>query len=95
MKTTLLANADIARIVRHVGLDRLMDMCTEAIEGACRSFDTGAFQIPKRDGFAYSDAQPGLLEWMPALRVGEKVLVKMVGYHPCNARACRPFCRPC
>ncbi|MEO1575448.1 MAG: ornithine cyclodeaminase family protein, partial [Pseudomonadota bacterium] len=84
MKTRLFAREHIARVVHHAGLDRLMDETIDGIARACADARDGRFEVPTRSGFAYRHPVVGLLEWMPAMRVGEKIVIKMVGYHPDN-----------
>lgn len=84
MKTTLFARHDIAAIVRSTGLNRLMDETIDGLAEACLQVDAGHFSIPLRSGFQYSHPRTGLVEWMPAMRMGEHIVVKMVGYHPEN-----------
>lgn len=84
MESLILGSSDIIRVVRHVGLDRLMDEAIDAIEHVCMHYDPVRHQVPARAGFAYNDPHPGLLEWMPAMQLNDKVVVKLVGYHPHN-----------
>lgn len=84
MKTRLFAREHIAHIVQHVGLDNLMDETIGGIAQACADVRAGRFEVPARSGFAYDTPATGLLEWMPAMRVGEKIAIKLVGYHPDN-----------
>lgn len=86
MKTVLFTSEDIVEIVRYVGLDRLMDLATDRIERACDEYDADDYCVPVRDGFSYEDPASGLVEWMPAMRFGHNVVMKMVGYHPQNPR---------
>lgn len=44
----------------------------------------GLVEMKERDGFATADRRPGLVEWMPAMRRGRTVTVKLVSYHPDN-----------
>ncbi len=87
MDTIVLSIEDTRSVVRHVGLDALMD---EIIEGLCQAieaYDPEDLITFDRDGFKYSRPATGLLEWMPVMRVGDKVTVKLVGYHPDNPRS--------
>ena len=87
MNTLLFSAKEIADIVDSVGFDRLMDATIDGIASACDSFDPAAYSIPVRSGFSY-DNEPckGLVEWMPIIRYGDHVLVKLVAYHPDNPR---------
>ena len=84
MKTHLYARDHVASIVRHVGLDTLMDETIEGIARACADVAAGHFEVPARAGFVYEQPATGLLEWMPAMRLGERIVIKLVGYHPDN-----------
>lgn len=85
MQTLLFSRQDISRIVHAIGFDRLMDVTISGIRDALREFDPTAYSIPVRSGFTYDDESGrGLLEWMPVLRYGDRVVVKLVGYHPDN-----------
>jgi len=87
MKTLLFSKHDIAMIVNSVGIDRLMDQLIDALEATCLNFDPTEFSVPTRSGFSYDDEQhSGLLEWMPVIRYGDRVVIKLVGYHPNNPR---------
>ncbi|MBX2817785.1 MAG: ornithine cyclodeaminase family protein [Saprospiraceae bacterium] len=81
-KTLLLEAKDIHSIISKVGVDRLMDELIEELRTALFDFDPKELHIPKRDGFNYTLPAAGLVEWMPLYRVGEEVLIKVVGYHP-------------
>ncbi len=90
MKTHLFAREDIAQIVASVGFDRLMDDTIRGLEAACSEFEPAAHSIPVRSGFSYDDhASTGLVEWMPVIRYGKQVVVKLVGYHPDNPKKFR------
>ena len=85
MQTLLFSRQDISRIVHAIGFDRLMDVTISGIRDALRDFDPAAYSIPVRSGFTYDDENgKGLLEWMPVLRYGDRVVIKLVGYHPDN-----------
>lgn len=84
--TTFYTVDDMRRIVSGVGLDQVMDDTIEALTHTLQAFDPAQHEIPIRDGFDYEDPQIGLIEWMPAMKRGEAVTVKMVGYHPHNPR---------
>ncbi len=86
MRTTILSVDDIRQIVQHVGLDALMDQLIGQLEEALREYDEQTDIIPSRDGFQYERPGAGLLEWMPAMRVGQRATIKVVGYHPSNPK---------
>ena len=84
MKTRIIAKADIATIVREVGLDALMDQMIDCITKAIESYDDRDTHVKQRDGFQYVAPNVGLLEWMPIMHSGEVTTIKVVGYHPSN-----------
>jgi ornithine cyclodeaminase len=84
METTIYSVDDLRRIIRRVGLDRLMDEIIEEMTVACRQFDETHSNVPVRDGFHYHSPNVGLLEWMPAIEYGRQAVIKIVGYHPTN-----------
>jgi ornithine cyclodeaminase/alanine dehydrogenase-like protein (mu-crystallin family) len=87
MTTLLLSEIEIANIVRAVGFDRLMDETIDGIRNACLEFSPDNYSIPVRTGFFYEKAdRHGLIEWMPVIRYDDRVVVKLVGYHPDNPR---------
>lgn len=86
MKTLLVTQADLRELVHEVGIDALMDQVIEAVEGAFRAFDTSRTELRQRDGFTLRNARTGVLEWMPVMRQGETITIKVVGYNPLNPR---------
>ena len=50
MQTIFLSAEDIRAIVRHVGLDELMDTLIARLTEACVEFDPSSHRIPVRDG---------------------------------------------
>ena len=84
MKTTILTREDIRLIVEHTGLDTIMDEMIARLTRSFGEFDKEITVIPTRDGFTYHGSNIGLLEWMPAMQVGEAIMIKIVGYHPSN-----------
>jgi ornithine cyclodeaminase/alanine dehydrogenase-like protein (mu-crystallin family) len=86
MKTLILGVEDIRRITLHVGLDTLMDEAIARLTAAFESYDGANITIPARQGFVYMRPGLGLLEWMPCMTDGLAV-IKVVGYHPENARS--------
>lgn len=82
--TLVLSCQDVQQIVRHYGLDHLMDTLIERLEKAIRTFDPSTTVIPVRSGFHYLKPQTGLIEWMPLLNQSRNVIIKVVGYHPRN-----------
>ena len=87
MTTLLFSEIEIAKVVRAVGFDRLMDEIISGIRRACLEFDAAHYSIPVRSGFVYEkESSHGLIEWMPVIRYGDSVVVKLVGYQPDNPR---------
>ena len=82
--TRVMTQKCIAEIVRHVGLEALLDELMERLRFACRTHDPEVIDTVVRDGFRYTKPDLGLLEWMPAMEIGRRASVKMVGYHPSN-----------
>ncbi|MGI9541961.1 MAG: ornithine cyclodeaminase family protein [Cyclobacteriaceae bacterium] len=80
----ILSGSDVEAIVRHCGLDELMDTCISRLNAAIQAFDPNQTIIPVRAGFHYEQPQNGLIEWMPMLNSGDQVMMKVVGYHPAN-----------
>lgn len=88
MSTLLFSAIDIAKVIEAVGVDQLMDDTIDGIADACRSYDPPSYEVPVRSGFSYDEGPcKGLVEWMPILKCRDRVLVKMVGYHPDNPKA--------
>lgn len=75
---------DLAEVVAALGLDRFVDELIEAIAGAARSFDPAQVEHLTRAGFSYTTPRVGLVEWMPAMTVGDVASIKTVAYHPDN-----------
>jgi len=80
----ILSGSDVETIVRHCGMDKLMDKLIKRLITAIQSFNSDQTIIPVRSGFHYDQPQNGLLEWMPLLNSGDNVMIKVVGYHPAN-----------
>jgi ornithine cyclodeaminase/alanine dehydrogenase-like protein (mu-crystallin family) len=80
---TLIVDAEaIATIVAKVGLGQLYDLTIARLETV--GGPDAPVEMKQRDGFLIESPQLGLLEWMPALRHGATVSMKMVGYNPHN-----------
>ena len=82
--TLVLSSSDVQQIVRHVGLDELMDTLIARLISAFRNFSPANTRIPARSGFHYENPAPGLIEWMPLHALDREVMIKLVGYHPSN-----------
>jgi len=80
----ILSGNDVEAIVRHSGMDELMDTLIARLATAIQSFNSDRTIIPVRSGFHYDQPQTGLLEWMPLLNSGDDIMIKVVGYHPAN-----------
>lgn len=86
--TLILTRDDIRQLVFETGLDSLMDEMIERLTTAMRTFNLDDADIPPRQGFRYTRPDPGLIEWMPCMyNGGRQATIKIVGYHPANARA--------
>lgn len=86
MKSMILTSTDIRKIVQAIGVDRLMDELISRLVAAFTAYDSEDTIIPVRSGFSYTEPYPGLIEWMPVMRSGDQVAIKVVGYHPENPR---------
>ncbi len=84
MSAFLLTSQDMFELVRRVGVDEFMDELIVRLTASLASYDGDRTEIPLRSGFDYREPQFGLIEWMPLMQRGERVLMKMVGYHPRN-----------
>ena len=82
--TRIITSEDIGRIVSRIGIDQLMDETMRRLIEACENYDPAQTPVRERDGFHYHEPEHGLMEWMPAMRVGQHTTLKMVGYHPHN-----------
>ncbi|MBL4709771.1 MAG: ornithine cyclodeaminase family protein [Flavobacteriales bacterium] len=84
-KTLVFSREDIHEIVKHVGLNQIMDELIHRLEIAIKSFDPSTIHIPIRSGFNYTKPDSGLVEWMPLYNeLKGDVVIKLVGYHPNN-----------
>ena len=84
METLILSVNDTRKIVQKVGLNVLMDETIARLIAAFQQFDQNKTIIPPREGFNYQDPHTGLIEWMPLLNQQDRVVIKVVGYHPTN-----------
>lgn len=82
--TAVLSAADVAAVVRSVGLDQFMDDVIEGVRQAARDLDPESTMTIERGGFQYEKPSLGLVEWMPSMELGRAVGIKTVGYHPSN-----------
>lgn len=74
----------VNQIIKKIGLNNVMDSLIEKLEEAIIGFTEDETEIPIRSGFSYNKPFLGLVEWMPVMKKGEEVLIKVVGYHPEN-----------
>ncbi|WP_232293375.1 ornithine cyclodeaminase family protein [Stigmatella aurantiaca] len=84
LSTRVLGEQELRRLVGIVGLHALMDETIAALGRTVTEFDPSHTELRKRDGFQYQHPHPGVLEWMPVMKVGRQVVVKLVGYNPAN-----------
>ena len=82
--TLCLEVEDLADVLLSVGVDPFVDELIDRLRKAIRDFDPDEVSDQTRTGFSYSSPTVGLVEWMPAMSVGDIVSVKTVGYHPDN-----------
>jgi ornithine cyclodeaminase/alanine dehydrogenase-like protein (mu-crystallin family) len=83
-RTRILGLDGLAIVLADVGLTALLDQLIERLVAACDRFDPDITETFDRAGFRYDKPDLGLIEWMPAMEVGRRVSVKLVGYHPTN-----------
>ncbi|MEL6983233.1 MAG: hypothetical protein AAFO29_12480, partial [Actinomycetota bacterium] len=76
--TTCLDVDDLAEVIGAVGLDRFADELIEALSVAVRTYDPDEVHHLTRDGFSYTAPRVGLVEWMPAMTVGDVAAIKTV-----------------
>lgn len=86
-ETIALDVVDLAKVIVDVGLDAMLDELIARLAVAIGEYDPSAVDGKIRTGFHYEHPELGLIEWMPAMRVGSTVSVKTVGYHPTNPAA--------
>ncbi|MFH8973382.1 ornithine cyclodeaminase family protein [Streptomyces sp. NPDC017890] len=85
MSTLILPASDIARIVRLVGRDELMDRMIDAMASGIAALGRGEVGAsPRRGGFTRDSAGLGVIEWMPHHEPGSAMTLKTVGYTPSN-----------
>ena len=80
----MLRSSDVRSILHHYGVDKIMDDLIDRLSTAIKSFNSDQTIIPVRSGFCYDQPTAGLIEWMPLMTTGDKVMIKTVGYHPAN-----------
>ena len=80
----VLDHADVAELVRRVGVDALMDEVIDRLVTTIGHHQPEVLETQPRGGFSYHKPALGLVEWMPAMELGRRVGVKTVGYHPTN-----------
>lgn len=82
--TWILGSDALAAVVEDVGIDALLDELIERLRASLEKHDPEQIATFDRTGFHYTKPDLGLVEWMPAMDLGRRVAVKMVGYHPSN-----------
>ncbi|MEU8687804.1 ornithine cyclodeaminase family protein [Streptomyces sp. NPDC048665] len=93
--TLVVDAAAVATIVGEIGIGPLYDLAIERLTEVLTSAGPAPAAPPEpsppasaemkaRDGFLLTAPRLGLLEWMPAVRHGATVSMKLVGYHPHN-----------
>ncbi|WP_299102878.1 hypothetical protein [uncultured Winogradskyella sp.] len=82
--TLILSASDVNLIVETYGFNKLMDTLIRRTTESIKAYDAEKTEIPIRSGFNYDINDPGLVEWMPVHKLGEEVVIKVVGYHPRN-----------
>ncbi|EAZ82982.1 ornithine cyclodeaminase family protein [Algoriphagus machipongonensis] len=86
-KETILIDSDaIIQIIRKVGLNKVMDDLIFNLEDSLKNYSEKETEVPVRSGFNYKKPFLGLVEWMPVMKKGEEIIIKVVGYHPENPK---------
>lgn len=83
-ESIIIDSTAVTQIIRNIGLNRVMDDLINKLEKALVSYSPEETKIPTRSGFNYKKPFLGLVEWMPLMKQGEEVVIKVVGYHPEN-----------
>ena len=86
MHSRVLSLNDIRKIVKHKGLNHLMDEMIDQLTHAFTNFNEKETCVHPRDGFKYTNPTLGLVEWMPSMKIGKNATIKIVGYHPLNPK---------
>lgn len=84
LSTLCLDVHDLTAVMNAVGVERFIDELIAELRDAFIAYDQTEVQHLTRDGFSYVAPEMGLVEWMPAMAVGDLVAIKTVGYHPEN-----------
>jgi ornithine cyclodeaminase/alanine dehydrogenase-like protein (mu-crystallin family) len=83
--TRVLAQDDVAEIVRRLGRDVVMDRVIARLEQAFAAFGAGdSDTTPAREGFVRGSDRSSVLEWMPHRQPGRAITLKAVAYTPAN-----------
>jgi len=83
-ETIIIDSKAVNEIIISKGLNQVMDDLTFELEKALLDYNDKVTHIPARSGFNYEKPFLGLVEWMPLMKQGEEVVIKVVGYHPEN-----------
>ncbi|MEM9324576.1 MAG: ornithine cyclodeaminase family protein [Bacteroidota bacterium] len=84
--TLILTGEDVQQIIRHHGVDQIMDRTITELERFLLAHDEMDLVTPARSGFHYYEPHMGLVEWMPIYQGSKQVTLKIVGYHPNNPK---------
>ena len=84
MGSSVFTTDDLREIVHRVGLNRLMDEVINGLTTTLRTLDADRIEVPVREGFAYTEPELGLIEWMPVLETDRGIS---------NSNACPPIRR--
>ena len=83
-ESIIIDSTAVQQIIRKKGLNIVMDDLIDRLEKALLGYSPEDTHIPTRSGFNYKKPFLGLVEWMPLMKKGEEVIIKVVGYHPEN-----------
>lgn len=84
MCSIVISKASLCTVLNIVGMDRFMDETIDELSTALRCFDPREMVLKPRAGFTYQKPALGVFEWMPVMKMGETILVKLVSYNPEN-----------
>ncbi len=82
--TLVISRADLAVLLRRIGIDVLMDAMIDRLEKALSVAPPWQYGLPPRAGFAHGVPQRNLLEWMPYMGRDGRATIKVVSYAPAN-----------
>ncbi|UZD23479.1 ornithine cyclodeaminase family protein [Algoriphagus halophytocola] len=86
-RETIIIDSDaIIQIIKTIGLHQVMEDLIFELRESLVNFSEKEIEVPARSGFNYKKPFLGLVEWMPVMKKGHEVIIKVVGYHPDNPK---------